>query len=289
MKKMISMLFCALLLLSMLPMSALAESKNEWICSDCHIWVSGNYCPQCTKTRPANAGSANECMMTFRINFKKNHFFSRYDAEIVINGMPAFTVEHGGTLDGTVVVPKGECEVVFRNASDPSEDLRFTLKLTGDTTFSADLSAHFYGLNMTNVTCSAFQGNQNLGVRESGTRNGARMTVMGITKGRGSNFMSAADGYVFVWVEFEVVNTTNHTLMFKPKYDFSCYCDGYTIQPSSRSAAAAPMEFESSLGAGEKMKAMLCFELPTNWQELRIVYGNEDVVFDRLVYVLNNR
>lgn len=286
MKKMVLVLLCTLLLLSLLPVSALAE--EDWICSDCHIWVNGAYCPQCTRIRPATAGSVDECMITFRISFEKNTIFSRYDAEILINGQTAFIVEHGGTLDGTAIVPKGGCEVIFRNASDPTEDLRFLLNLREDTTFSANLSAHFYGLKMTNITCSAFLGNQPLGIRESGTRNGARMSVLRVTQSRGNGVNVPANGYVFVWVEFEVVNTMNRTLAMNPEKDFFVCCDGYTIQNSARSAAAAPMGFATRLGAGEKMRAMLCFELPSDWKELCLVYGNENVPFDRLVFEAYN-
>lgn len=288
MKKVISLLLCSLLLLSLLPMGAVAEGRDEWICSDCRIWVSGAYCPQCAKARPAAQPAGDECMMTFRLTFRENAFFSRYDAEILINGETAFTVEHGGTLDGTVVVPCGDCELVFRNASNPAEDLRFSLILTEDTTFSAELSAHFYGLEMGNVTCSALLGNQELAVGQAGTRNGARMTVLSVTNSRGNGINVPAEGYTFVWVEFEVCNTMNHALLIYPEQHFSIYCDGYTIQTSARAEAAAPMSFANRLDAGEKMRAMLCFELPVNWQEMTIVFGDEDAAFDRLVYVIHN-
>ncbi|MBQ2951947.1 MAG: DUF4352 domain-containing protein [Clostridia bacterium] len=289
MKKMIAMLLCALMLMSLIPMNALAEDDNAWICTDCYIWVSGESCPQCGKTRAVAQMSANECLLTFQIDFQKNKFFSKYDVEIIVNGNRAFFLEHGSSLDGSVIVPKGKCEVVFRYVSSPSADLRFSLNLTGNTTFFADIVTHFYGLEMLNVTCSAFQGNQQLGLMESGTRNGARMMIRDVTRSRGNGMYTPADGYVFVWVEFEVSNTTNSKLNLRPQDEFSVYCDGYTVQPSTRSASAAPMGFPTSLGSGDKMKAMLCFELPTNWQELRIVYGNEDIAYDRLIYVVTNK
>lgn len=289
MKKLISLLLCAFVMMTLLPAAAMAEADDEWICGDCHIWVSGEYCPQCTKARASSVNVGSECVMTFNVAFEKNTFFSRYDVEILINGTKVFTVQHGEALDGTVVVPKGQCELVFRNAKDPTEDVRFSLKLVKDTTFSCDMSAHFYGLSLTNVKCDAFQGSQQLGVNEPGTRNGARMTLLGTTKSRGNGVNVPADGYVFVWVEFEVSNITGRTLTFRPDSEFSVYCDGYTIQASNRSAAAAPMGFASRLGGGEKMKAMLCFELPANWKELKVVYGDEALVYDRLVYVINNK
>lgn len=286
MKKMISLLLAMLVMISVFPATALAD--DYWICSDCHIWVSGDYCPQCIKERPTAGAATNECLVTFQINFEKNTIFSKYDVEIVINGETAFTMNHGESLDGTIVMPKGMCEVVFRYKHDHTADLRFTLNLTQDTTFTADMSTHFYGIVLENITCPAFLGNQMLYTGDSGTRNGARLTLRGLTTSRGTGICAPAEGYVFVMVEFEVLNTQSRSLTLNTDKDFRCYCDGYIIEPSIRASAVAPMGFADHLGGGDKTKGMICFELPQNWRELKIIYGNVEYAYDRLVFVINN-
>ena len=52
-----------MMVLNTLPMSAMAEADDEWICSDCHIWVCVAYCPQCEKTRPTLPADG-ECLLT---------------------------------------------------------------------------------------------------------------------------------------------------------------------------------------------------------------------------------
>ncbi len=292
MKKIATILLLACLLATtLLPLTASAQAV-EWICSDCHIWVSGEYCPQCSKPRPAEqipTVSTGEGLLTFRIAFEENLFLSKHGVEVLVNGEKTFVVSHGESLDGTVAVPVGKCEVVFRLDGNPKMDSRYTLNITGDTTFTADMSTHFYGVEMENVDCPALQADQVILPGEAGILNGVQMTLVDMDTSRGNSLHSPADGYVFVMVEFEVTNMVDDVATLKPDEYFVCYCDGYTIRTSARAAMVAPMGFGASLREGEKMKSMLCFELPKNWQELRIVYGVVDDAQEHLVFVISNK
>lgn len=285
MKKIVVLaLSCLLLMTCLLPMAASALTTDDWICSECYIWVNGDYCPQCTRSRPTGADAQEQYLLSLNINFEKNMIFSKHDVEILINGEKAFTMEHGVSLDGNIIVPAGRCELVIRMKDSYTSDTRFVLNVVKDAVFAADMSTHFYGIELMNVSCSAQMYDTRLRVGESAIANGARYTVLGMTQSRGNSMVKPADGYIFVLVEFEVVNLGNKTIGLDSKNGFTAYCDGYTVQPSSRAASVAPMGFANSLGPAEKMKGMICYELPVNWQVLELSYrysvlSNEELYF----------
>lgn len=271
-----------ILLLTLLP-TALAEQADAWLCTGCLIRVSGESCPQCAAPCPED-GQEDLLLLTFSVDFSKNLLFTKDDVEIFVGGEKAITLPHGTDYEGAVAVPAGPCEVVFRDAALPTLDERFMLNMTQDATFTAAITTHFYGLEFTALSWTAERDTAPLVEGGSGLRNGAQLTLLNATETLGTTACRATDGYVFVLVEFEVVNTTGMTLTMQPETDFTIYCDGYTMQPSARAAQVAPMGFAATLGAAEKMKGMICLELPEDWQELQIVYGNVLLPNDQLLF-----
>lgn len=290
MKKIYALILsCLLLMTCVLPVTAMALTTTEdWICADCRIWVSGDYCPQCTRTRPTGAAAYEQYLLNLDVRFEKNVIFSKHDVEILINGEKAFSMKHGVSLEGNIVVPAGKCEIVFRMTESYTQDKRFVLNVTRDATFSADMSTHFYGIELVNVQSTAQMYDTRVRLGESAIVGGARYTILSVTESRGNSNIKPADGYVFVLVEFEVVNQGYQTIGINPDSRFSAYCDGYTIAASSRASAVAPMGFAKSLGAGEKMKGMLCYELPSNWQMLELSYRYATLTDDALRFVVYN-
>lgn len=275
-----------MMVLNTLPMFAMAEAEDEWICSDCHIWVCGAYCPQCEKTRPTLPADG-ECLLTLDIAFERNTFFSKFDVEVLINGEVAFTMRHGESLDGTIAVPQGLCEIVFRYTASRKYDIRMPLIITGDTVLTAEIKTHFYGFEFKSFECNAPVDYAPLKQGQGGLCNGVSMTLVGMSTTDGNNSIRAAQGYEFVMVEFDVHNTVDMSVTLTPAVAFTCYCDGYAIKPSERGFMVAPMGFVDTLHGGDKTRGMLCFEVPVGWQELEIVYGNPKESSDNLTFVVN--
>ena len=275
--KKIAMLLTALVMVLLLtvPTMAMAKAADKWICSKCMVWVNGEYCPQCYKPRPADA-TDNECLLTIQIDYQKNIIFAKYDVDVLINGKKMFTIAHGTHTEATLIVPKGVCEVVLRHSGNNMLDRRVMLNTSRDAaSFSAKLVSHVLYLTLSDMTGSYIT-SYALSEGESAIIDGVNMKVVDVKESRGSSTNKPADGYVFVFVEFEVANTHSLAVRFSENAHFRCYLDGYSIQPSERAAAAAPMDFSGVLRSGEKMKAMLCFEVPTNWRNLQIIYSNMD-------------
>lgn len=288
MKAIAMLLVCLLLCGCVLPIGLNARAEEAWICTDCRIWVSGYSCPQCGRARPDISAEIGECVLHLKIDFKENQFFSTYDAEVIINGEHAFTIPHGKLLDSAVLVPTGRCTILLRNAEDHTEDVRFVLDIIEETLFTCDISAHFYGLEVANVVCNANEGDSRLAVGETGVRDGVEMTILQVKESRGSTACRPADGYVFVWCEFEIRNPSDKTIFLFPTLGFRAVCDGYTVNPSQRAASTAPMSFPTNLISGEKARGMLCYELPVNWRSLRLTYSGLFEELDQLSFSIQH-
>lgn len=275
--KKIAMLFTALVLvlLMSLPATVMAKAADKWICSNCMVWVNGEYCPQCYKPRPADA-TDNVCMLSLQIDYQKNVFFAKYDVDVIINGEKMFTIAHGTKADVTVIVPRGVCEMVLRHSENSMIDSRVMLNTSRDTaSFSATMVSHVLYMTLSDMKGS-YISNYALSKGERAIVDGLRMRIVDVKESRGVGTSKPADGYVFVFVEFEVENIHTLPMSFHENTNFRCYLDGFSVQPSERAAAAAPMDFNGVLRSGEKMKAMLCFEVPANWRELQMVFSHMD-------------
>ena len=288
MKAIAMLLVCLLLCGCVLPDSLNARADDAWICTSCRIWVSGNSCPQCGRLRPnVNVGQG-EHLLHLKIDFKKNMFFSTYGVEVLINGQKAFLMPHGEELDAAVSVPAGKCTILLRNAADYTEDVSYVLNITEESLFACSISAHFYGLEVTDVSSNADLRTHQYGVGETGVHNGVEMTLVRVKESRGSSTCRPADGYVFVWCEFELNNPSSAFALLYPTSSIRTICDGYTVKTSARAAAEAPMGFVNCLRSGDRTRCMLCYELPSNWQTLQISYSGIGSSDDQLIfYALN--
>lgn len=286
-KNWMALLLCVLLLVSVLPVSALAEADDEWLCSECCVQVSGRYCPQCGKIRPVVLAEG-ESLLVLDIAFEKNVLFSRYDVEVLINGTVAFTMKHGESLIENIGVPQGPCEIVFRLAGSRQLDVRFPLLINRNAILEGTIKTHFYGIEFKSLSCSAPVNEKPLSQGEGGLCNGVHMELVGVKTSSGNNSIRAAQGYEFVMVEFEVYNSAEMLLVLEPAVAFHCYCDGYAIKTSERGALVAPMSFVGGLNGGDKTRGMLCFEVPADWQVLKIIFGNPAVQADNLTFVVKN-
>ena len=282
--KKITLLLTTLMMAILLAAPALAKTETKWICHACKIWVSGTYCPQCTANRPANF-TDKECLLTLNIDFQKNVIFAKYDVEVVVNGKQMYTIGHGGTLNETVVVPKGLCEIVVRKAENHAIDARICMNISRDDAYySGEVVSHVLYLTLTDVDSNVNVANYALSLGQRAIADGVSIQVLSVKESRGNTTIKPADGYVFLFVEFEFVNMRDGIASVNLKSS-RCELDGYIIQPSSHAEEAAPMGHRANMLEDEKAKAMLCFEVPTNWNELEIVYVFSD---DIIGFTLTN-
>ena len=94
-----------------------------------------------------------------------------------------------------------------------------------------------------------------------------------------SEYFGPEDGYQFIFLEFACENTSDSEDESITYYSFECYADGYSMEmyyPDN--------ELSATLSPGRTTTGYVCFEVPTDAQEVEIEYslnllGDEKITF----------
>lgn len=123
-------------------------------------------------------------------------------------------------------------------------------------------------------------------VGETAELKGVNVTLVGVTESTGSTYNKPTDGNVFVLCEFEIANNADKEITVSSLMSFEAYCDDYTCT-SSLSALIEKgnkNQLDGTVAAGKKFNGVVGYEVPTNWQELEIVFtpdfwSGKDITF----------
>lgn len=111
-----------------------------------------------------------------------------------------------------------------------------------------------------------------------------------LTTSNGSEFNKPADGKVFVLCEFEITNNSSEDLAVSSIMSFEAYCDDYSCELSfgALMEKGDKDQLDGSVAAGKKMKGVVGYELPTDWQALEIQYSLNLLSSDKIIFVATN-
>jgi len=100
-----------------------------------------------------------------------------------------------------------------------------------------------------------------------------RVTLTNVTESSGSQFNTPTDGNIFVIVEFEIENNSDHELAISSMLSFSAYQDGYATNLSITALAEKEGEqLDGTVAPGKKMKGSVGYEIPEAYKELEIQF-----------------
>ena len=142
--------------------------------------------------------------------------------------------------------------------------------------------------NLNNGTSSV--GDKTFKLGDSVELNNVVVTFVGISKSTGSTYNKPADGKVFILCEFEIVNNSNEELAVSSIMSFEAYCDDYSCDLSfgALMEKGNKDQLDGSVAPGKKMKGVVGYEVPTNWQELEIEYTLDLLSNDKIVFIAAN-
>ena len=116
------------------------------------------------------------------------------------------------------------------------------------------------------------------------------VSFVNITTSNGSDFNEPEDGNIFVLCEFEISNNSKKDLSVSSMLSFDAYCDGYTCgySLSALLEKGNKNQLDGTIAAGKKMKGVIGYELPSDWQELEIHYTLDITKNSKIVFVATN-
>lgn len=99
-----------------------------------------------------------------------------------------------------------------------------------------------------------------------------RITVEDLKKPKGNEFNKPSDGKEFVQVVLHIENISNKDYTVSSILMFDAYYDGYSVTESISSQIAdnSLSSMNGPLAAGKKLRGVLAYELPVEWETLEI-------------------
>lgn len=123
-------------------------------------------------------------------------------------------------------------------------------------------------------------------VGETAELKGVSVTLVSITESTGSAYNVPTDGNVFVLCEFEIANNSDKEITVSSMMSFEAYCDDYTCTFSlgALMEKGNKNQLDGTVAAGKKFNGVVGYEVPTDWQELEIVFtpdfwSGKDITF----------
>ncbi len=112
------------------------------------------------------------------------------------------------------------------------------------------------------------------------------VSLLSVTENTGSAYNKPTEGNVFVLCEFEIQNNSKEEISVSSMLSFETYCDDYTCNYSLSALLekGSSNQLDGTVAVGKKLKGVIGYEVPADWQELEIhytpdVWSSKDIVF----------
>lgn len=113
----------------------------------------------------------------------------------------------------------------------------------------------------------------NFGPGDTVRLDGVLITFHGITETIGDGLFKPDDNKIFVVAEFTVENNSEKQINISSVFGSAAYCDNYLVQESMAAELGDPQHrsnLTGSLDSGRKLRGIIGYELPSQWQLLEI-------------------
>lgn len=111
-------------------------------------------------------------------------------------------------------------------------------------------------------------------VGETAEQKDIQITFVSTTESVGGDFVKPSTGKVYLICEFEIVNNSNKDITISSIANFEAYCDDYSIDQDIMGLQAPEAngknQLDGDVASGKKMKGVIVYEVPSNWQKLEI-------------------
>lgn len=122
-------------------------------------------------------------------------------------------------------------------------------------------------------------------VGDTAEMSGVRVTLVDVRSGAGVQFYTPEDGKVFLTFELEIENATEAEIGVSSLVSFTAYADDYALSYSLNGILAdGGKQMDGAIAAGKKMRGVVAFEAPADWQSAEIrfkpsVWSGREFVF----------
>ncbi|WP_455501204.1 DUF4352 domain-containing protein [Gemmiger sp.] len=111
-------------------------------------------------------------------------------------------------------------------------------------------------------------------VGETAEDKNIKVTLVSAEQSTGSQFLTPADGNVFVVLEFEIENDSDTDISVSSIASFEAYCDDYSVNMNLAANVLYDNknQLDGSVAAGKKMNGVIGYEVPADFKTLEVKF-----------------
>ena len=101
-----------------------------------------------------------------------------------------------------------------------------------------------------------------------------KVTLVSAEQSTGSQFLTPADGNIYVVLEFEIENNSNTDISVSSLASFEAYCDDYSVNMdlTANLLYDNKNQLDGSVAAGKKMNGVIGYEVPADFKTLEVKF-----------------
>lgn len=128
-------------------------------------------------------------------------------------------------------------------------------------------------------------------VGDTATAKSYKMTIESLNVVESDNqFAQPDEGNEFIEIVLLIENISDNELNVSSLMNFDAYVDGFAINEDlSAQVASGKDTMNGTLASGKKLKGVLCYQVPEDWNELEIAVDLGYSSKDEITLILNNK
>lgn len=128
------------------------------------------------------------------------------------------------------------------------------------------------------------------GVGDTAESDDVEVTLVSAEENAGADYITPADGSVFVALEFEIVNNSQQDISVSSLASFEAYCDDYSVSQSLTGATLYDDKgtLDGSVAAGKRLSGAIVYEVPADWQQLEVAFAPSVWVDRSVTFTVTN-
>lgn len=111
------------------------------------------------------------------------------------------------------------------------------------------------------------------------------VTLKNVSENQGGNYMTPADGKVFIVCEFEIENNSEKDIAVSSLMSFEAYIDDYSTSMSlTATLSTGSAQLDGAVAAGKKMSGVIGYEADSDWSDIEVrftpdFWSGKDIIF----------
>lgn len=111
------------------------------------------------------------------------------------------------------------------------------------------------------------------------------VTLKNVSENQGGNYMTPADGKVFIVCEFEIENNSEKDIAVSSLMSFEAYIDDYSTSMSlTATLSTGSAQLDGTVAAGKKMSGVIGYEADSDWSDIEVrftpdFWSGKDIIF----------